>query len=322
MMNKDFYRAPDKTRWIGRIDGLEPDLLRLHQVIEAVDLSKYLDKMEGKVCFLGFESDEGVRRNKGRVGAAEGPSSIRSILANLPLHTNLDLVDVGDVVCQGENLEEAQAALSDAVEMVLRCRGHLILLGGGHEIALPHFRGMTRAFDEYNKVGIINIDSHFDIRKPEYNLQTSGTGFYQMFEEKKGVKCIVLGIQEISNTQALFETANARGIQYVLAKDINPFNLDALTKIINDFLDSVDVLCLTIDLDAFLSAIAPGVSAPAFAGISYDYVFKKLLKQILSSPKLSSMDIAELNPKYDIDFRTARLASDIIFEYLLSLSQN
>lgn len=327
MRNENCYKAPDKTRWTGRVDGYKTDELRLHQVVETVDLNdENLRILDRKVCFLGFESDEGVRRNKGRIGAAEGPSAIRSVLGNLPLHTDIDIVDVGDVVCLRGNLEEAQASLLHAVELVLGFGGNLILLGGGHETALPHFRGMSHNFGECNKLGIINVDAHFDIRKPEDSIQTSGTGFYQMFEEqeceKYDLKYLALGIQEISNTKALFETAKDEGVEYVLAKDINPENLDALTKKINDFIDSVQVFCLTIDLDAFESAIAPGVSAPAFAGLPYDYVFKRLLKQILSSPKLSSMDVSELNPKYDIDFRTARLASDIIFEYLLSLSQN
>jgi formiminoglutamase (EC 3.5.3.8) len=48
------------------------------------------------IALLGFVCDEGVRRNQGRTGAAEGPQAIRQALANMASHAGHErLVDMG-----------------------------------------------------------------------------------------------------------------------------------------------------------------------------------------------------------------------------------
>jgi len=78
----------------------------------------------------------------------------------------------------------------------------------------------------------------------------------------------------------------------------------------------VDIVYLTVCLDVFAAAFAPAVSALAYNGILPDKIFQDFFKFILRSPKVKSMDIAELNPSLDIDNRTARLAASLIFDYV------
>ena len=73
----------------------------------------------------------------------------------------------------------------------------------------------------------------------------------------------------------------------------------------------VDVVYTTIDLDGFSSAYAPGVSASSPMGFSPDIV-TKCIENIIDSGKLISLDVAEMNPKYDIDNQTAKLAASLI----------
>ena len=84
-----------------------------------------------------------------------------------------------------------------------------------------------------------------------------------------------------------------------------------LKKKLQNFMGQVDHLYLSIDMDGFSSAFAPGVSAPSPLGFEPKVVFK-LLKWILNSKKVRACDIAELNPSYDQDEQTARLAATLI----------
>jgi formiminoglutamase len=68
-------------------------------------------------------------------------------------------------------------------------------------------------------------------------------------------------------------------------------------------------------MDGFSSAFAPGVSAPSPMGISPDIAFR-IFELIASSKKLISMDVVELNPTFDQDNATARLAARCT-EYIL-----
>ncbi|MDU6100327.1 MAG: arginase family protein, partial [Acinetobacter sp.] len=69
--------------------------------------------------------------------------------------------------------------------------------------------------------------------------------------------------------------------------------------------------------DVFAAAVAPGVSAPAVKGIDLA-TFEAIFKHIQGTGKIKLLDIAECNPKFDLDNRTAKLAAYIVYQYLFS----
>ena len=91
---------------------------------------------------------------------------------------------------------------------------------------------------------------------------------------------------------------------------------------INAVMANSDILQLTIDMDVFAACHAPGVSALSYNGIAPNAMFKRLLRHIVFSGKVWSVDIAELNPRYDIDSRTARLAASLIFDIVQAADKN
>jgi len=312
------YKITDKNIWNGRIDDYDSENgYRWHQVINYINLSdKNITKNNG-VAFLGFCSDEGIKRNQGREGAKNGPEMIRKSMANLAYHLNpnFKLYDAGDIHCIDNKLEEAQVELGQNLKKLLETGCFPILLGGGHEIAYGHYLGITK-YIKGKKLGIINFDAHFDLRLP-VNGATSGTPFYQIYKNckknKDAFSYLCLGIQEQSNTRALFNTAKETNTQWISAGNININNLDNVKSIINSFISKNDYIYLSLCLDVFSSAYAPGVSAPAAIGIRPELVIE-LYKFIFSSGKVISTDIAEFNPQYDIDGHTARLISALIYQ--------
>lgn len=98
-----------------------------------------------------------------------------------------------------------------------------------------------------------------------------------------------------------------------------PENEKEIFRILKDWVQKIDILYVTVCLDVFAAPFAPGVSATAYNGIIPDYFFKKVFKKVLSSEKLKAFDLAELNPDFDIDNRTAKLAASLVFD-LFSLN--
>ena len=145
---------------------------------------------------------------------------------------------------------------------------------------------------------------------------SSGTGFWQLAQEESDFHYLALGIQTNSNTQRLFATAKHYGVKHLLADDFYPENIMLILHTIAAFMERVDKVYLTICMDVFAAPYAPGVSALAYNGLVPDRTFRQALQAILSSPKLVSADIAELNPRLDIDNRTARLAASLVFEII------
>lgn len=334
------YHPPQA--WTGRIDGFSAPYLRWHQVVVPVDLRQQpLPKLEpGQrgIALLGFACDEGVRRNKGRVGAVKGPQALRSACSSLPVHfeSACRMIDAGDVTCEDGDLEGAQAALAHVVQSLLEAGYRPLLLGGGHEITYGHARGLQQFLEATTLrsathtpgvrtatkaapvLGFINFDAHFDIREPDAAGPSSGTGFWQLATESQATghafRYLALGIQRMGNTQALFHFAQEHGVQHVLADAFHFLETELTLKAIRNFISGVDHIYFTTCLDVFSAANAPGVSATALNGLVPTGLVLQCYREILQSGKVISTDIAELNPNYDSDNRTAKLAAALAFE--------
>ncbi|MFC9994894.1 formimidoylglutamase [Nocardia sp. NPDC127526] len=299
------------TSWTGRTDGHASEHLRWHQAIRAYDP----DVAGSGSVLIGFASDEGVRRNKGRPGAAAGPDALRGALASMALPSTLALEDAGTIAVADADLESGQARLGRAVAAALDSGRLPVVLGGGHEVAFGTYSGVaaTRLRRTRPRLGILNLDAHFDLR--DEPVPSSGTPFRQILEAERaaGSSCRydIVGISQPSNTTVLFETAHRLGVHYLLDEECGPTDLGIVDAFIADLLDSVDLLYLTIDLDVLPAAVAPGVSAPAAYGVPLE-VIQRICDQAAVSGKLAAVDVAELNPSLDIDARTARTAARLI----------
>ncbi|MFZ5968317.1 MAG: formimidoylglutamase [Bacillota bacterium] len=326
------YKPIDPTVWQGRIDSeTNFDAFRWHQWVEAIDLRQDgLTPFTGRLgfAFIGFCCDEGVKRNKGRAGAAKGPGSIRKELTNLPCRFTKDvrLYDAGNVYCENISLEESQAILSKAVAKILELNLFPIVLGGGHEIAFGHYNGILNFLRQNQpkpRIGIINFDAHFDLR-PYPHGGSSGTMFRQIadlcHEQDLLYAYLCVGIQKYSNTVDLFKTADVLGADYILAKDISAGDQWNVLEKMDAFIKHKDHIYVTICSDVFSSAFAPGVSATQPLGLDPEIVLK-YLKYIFRSNKVISFDIAEVSPRFDQDNTTANLAKVLIFSVINTLCE-
>jgi formiminoglutamase len=311
------YKAGDKALYSGRASKLNNQYW--HQEIQVSHIENLKNNNPNDIGIVGYVCDEGVKRNQGRIGAQKGPKSIRNKLGKLPIHyKNKKIVDFGDVICIDKNLEDCQKALSKIISKLITNNILPIAIGGGHDIAYANFNGIKDAIknSSKNKIGIINFDAHFDLRAVE-TQPNSGTPFNQILSENNAVAYFAIGIQQQSNPKALFEIAAKNNVSYVSSFDCETFS-DALKKNLNSFIKEVDFVYITIDMDGFSSAYAPGVSAPSPLGFAPSFVYK-VLAFLFQSKKIISCDIAELNPDYDVDDSTVSLAARLV-DYMIQIS--
>jgi len=313
------YKAPNISVWRGRSDS--PPRSALFQIVEALDLRQKPAALNTPAfAVLGFCCDEGVRRNLGRLGAAQGPLAIREALAKLPLHrADIKLFDAGDIACEDGDLESAQMALGEAVAILHGANITPLVLGGGHEVAYGHYLGLDASFPGHD-IGIVNIDAHLDMRPLLPGQKgSSGTPFLQIVNhlstQGKHLHYSCLGAQMTGNTAPVFAAAKQHNVKIVTADElvlgINPHLQQKLEHLLQDH----SVNYLTLCLDAFAGAHAPGVSAPQAFGLS-PWTMIPLLRHWATSGRVRSYDIAELCPPLDHDHRTAKLAAQWLFEII------
>jgi formiminoglutamase len=341
------HTKADMSLWTGRVEPFETQRARYwYQLAQPYDF----DKAGQRVGLVGFACDQGVRRNQGRIGARAAPPLLKSTFASLPVIKEIQdsfegklttlMADAGDIECEDNDefaeqiLEEAQQRYADVITSVIKQGSLAIGLGGGHAIAYGSFLGLWQAMQtapsDQDKIkaqtviGIINFDAHLDIRASD--VATSGTPFRQIAEHLQAFNqpfhyCCI-GISRLSNTAALFDRANDLGVQIISDEDCNHKKWKKLASQITHFIEQVDIIYLTIDMDCMPASVVPGVSAPAAYGINLGFV-ERAVKLIMDSGKVKIADIAEINPTYDIDNRSckvaARLLSTIVERYLLTI---
>ena len=316
-------QSSDISDWSGRIDAGDGERgRRWHQVVRPAATAD-----RPGVALLGFASDAGVIRNHGRPGAAEGPRTLRRALGNLAWHGRDDsrLYDAGDVSCGGDQLEDAQATYAERIAALLRAGHFPIGLGGGHEIAWAAYPGIERALagdPRLEHLGILNFDAHLDLRRPEVpGRGTSGTPFLQIAESRAAAgrefRYLCFGASEAANTPALFDRAQDLGAEIVL--DVDAGEPAALLRL-QQFVAESSCIYLTFCLDVLPPAVAPGVSAPSGLGVALHRAVAVLRKTLdhcrhrSPASKLLLADIAEFNPRFDPDGRTARTAARLVYE--------
>lgn len=299
--------------WTGRDDPEDgPDAKRMHHFAG--------DK--GDRALIGFACEAGVSRNKGRVGAKQGPTALRTSLGGLSAPRDAKpFVDLGDIDVEGDDLETGQSLLGQYVSKALSHHERVIVLGGGHETAYGSYLGLAERYPG-KKIGIINLDAHLDLRNIGEAGPSSGTPFNQiraLAPERFDYLCI--GAAEEANTAALFDRAAEWGVRFVMDKALlnNPHAADVE---IAAMAQRNDLIYLTIDIDLMPHYQAPGVSAPAARGVPFTTV-EHLVKTVMAVCKEKSCplplaDLVELSPPFDRDNMTAKSASLLVRRLLTS----
>lgn len=307
--------------WDGRQDGPGEEFQRYHHLFSNTAASSTASASH---ALIGFAVDEGVQRNQGSPGAASGPDAIRSVLSNMvPHHSNV-VIDHGNITCADRNLEGAQDELARKVADTLSAGSLPVVLGGGHEVSYGSFKGLmdfAQSLPTPPRLGIINFDAHFDMRADA--LPSSGTPFLQAArlceEHGQDFAYLVAGIAEHSNTPALFDTAGSHNARWILDVDLQSVgdqNESALEHV-EAFVEDLDLLYVTVDMDVFPASVSPGVSAPASRGVPVPVV-ENLLNAVLATGKVAVFDVAETNPNADHHQLTPRLAALLIHTVLSS----
>lgn len=269
-------------------------------------------RREMRVSLVGFAVDQGVARNGGRPGASAGPKAIRERLLRMCPDAErperfLALLectrDLGDIEASGD-LEADQRALGEVVAQELARKSFVIVLGGGHETSYGHFLGYAA---EQRAVTIHNIDAHPDVRPLRAGLGHSGSPFRQALEHPSRL-CThyrVEALQPSAVAAAHLTFLKEQGARHGFRRSFDPETLyDAGS-------DTLATFCL----DAVDQAFAPGVSAPSTDGL-FPAEWLCAAYRAGACPHVTSADIVELNPTFDRDGQTARLAARTVWELL------
>jgi formiminoglutamase len=262
------------------------------------------------VVLLGCPQDAGVRRNGGRPGAADAPDAIRRGLYKLVSPDRFRLFDLGNTII-GESLEETHDTQQRVVEQLLRDGKIVISLGGGNDIAYPDCAALAAVAGD---VLAINIDAHLDVRQSDQ--RHSGTPYRQLLGEGHLRPHLFheTAYQPFAVAEAHLSYLATLGVLTHSLRNVQREGVETFYRRVADEPDATSIFW-GVDMDAFTAADAPGVSAPNPSGLRADDLLT--IAQIAGGhPRTRVFEISEVNPAFDLDQRTCRLAAAAIWIFL------
>ena len=257
----------------------------------------------GTPTLLGLPYDARSSFLKGTAGA---PPLIRQALhspaGNLWTETGVDLGadgalgDAGDVPFGG-SAAEARAKIEEAVRTLLESGGRPIVLGGDHSVTYPIVRAV-RWF--HPRLSILHFDAHPDLY-PEFegDRYSHACPFARILEERLADQVVQVGIRTMNAVQRA--QAERYGVEVIDMRAWVEGRRPTLREPVH----------VSIDVDAFDPAFAPGVSHREPGGLTVREVLTVL--HGLSVP-LVAADIVEFNPAQDPSGLTATLCAKLVKE--------
>jgi arginase len=237
-------------------------------------------------------------------GPAQAPRFIREALwsphgnaaseRGLELGAEIDLKDRGDVALT--ETPEDDARIRDAIEASLLAGAIPIAIGGDHSVTYPILQAIHA---HHGPVEILHFDAHPDLYDElDGDRRSHASPFARIMEDGLASRLVQIGIRTLNKHQR--EQAARFGVEQLEMRDVGRVSF-AFER----------PLYISIDLDGFDPAFAPGVSHHEPGGLTPRDVLDLLLD--IDAP-LVGADVVELNPLRDINGVTAVLAAKLVKE--------
>ncbi len=266
----------------------------------------------------------------GRKGTREGPLEIRrSLAATKTAHlsaggtgieetvvdsdSSTAICDLGDLELPETNVADVQSHVRDVATEIHDLGPLPVFLGGDNSLT---YGNVAPLLESEGNVAVVNFDAHLDCREVR-DGPTSGTPYRQLHEA--GLETYVaVGARHFETSSAYIEYVRKQGGRIVPA-DAFADGPRAVVETVQDALEDVDTLYLSVDCDVLEASAAPGVSAPTPGGLTTRELFAAVRK-LAADDRLAGVEVVECAPSLDTDGRTvdaaARTVAHAITGYL------
>ncbi len=241
-----------------------------------------------------------------RPGARFAPQRIVQYLKklHLPPDTSLNIIDPPEDFNRLD-VRVAHERIYEWVKGTLRDDAFPVFLGGDHSITFPLYRAVKEKF-HFERLYIINIDAHYDIRDWSEESITSGTPFRRImdFGLADPSHIIEIGIRPMSNSPNLEERAGKMHIFTI--DEVKEMGIDEILRRVEDIVKGHPVY-FTFDMDVMEGGCCPGSSAAHPYGLSMEEALK--IVEAVGVMNVVAMDIVEVSPPWDMDDMTSKAAA-------------
>ncbi|MBO6793732.1 MAG: agmatinase [Balneolaceae bacterium] len=238
-------------------------------------------------------------------GPAKAPALIRKAFhsdSGNSYSESLDLIDNTVFHDVGDFDIDAYFDIEFITRDNLKQAEKLLTLGGDHSITYPIMKAYREKYESFD---ILQIDAHSDLYHDfEGNPYSHACPFARILENKLADRLVQIGVRTLTPHQQ--EQAEKYDVEVITMQDFDPSNLPKFER----------PVYLSLDMDGFDPAFAPGVSHHEPGGLSTREVLRII--QSINVPIIGA-DIVEYNPDRDFQEMTAYLGAKMMKEILAKM---
>ncbi len=225
------------------------------------------------------------------------------------------MVDCGDVDKQLSGDGQNPKRITAAIRTILSQGAKPFALGTDEGGLIP----VMRAFDVCGALCLVHIDAHIDWRDERDGVREGYSSVMRRASEMPWIKAMVqIGLRGIGSArQREVDDALAFGSVFIRACEVHHQGIDACIERI----PAADHYLITIDADAFDTAIAPGVLFPSPGGLTFDEI-TYLVRGIARKGSVVGINLFEIRPELDINSLTASTGAQLIINFIGTLAHS
>ncbi len=268
---------------------------------------------ESIVSLLGVPLDTsvsfapGTRLAPTRIREAAESLEWFSFISETPVSEE-KIYDEGDLVPKPNDVNETIALVSDFLSEMRKENRKTILLGGEHTLTMAVEKILGK------KTLLIVFDAHADMRDEYLSSKINHATFLRRISENFPSENIVLvGTRALSVEEENY--IKQEGIKTFSSRRIWSYGPSETGNKLERICEEYDEIYISIDMDVFDPAYAPGVGTPEPLGLD-PFSFMSIYGRLLRTKKVIGIDVVETNPLLDNGYQTSFLAAKIIVEAL------
>lgn len=322
------YPQLDRPKFVWNTHTNMKSDLKVHEWIETLKEDS-LDWADYDVTILGVPLSKSSISSS---SASENPDALRQAwkaFGTYNLDDDIDLaqlraVDLGDVKQHVTDVSYTHERITEAMISMRSYHSHTLplVMGGDHSITAQLVKGWKQSHPE-ETIGILQLDTHFDLRDPSILGPANGTPIRQLIEGDvvKGTHVHNIGLHGFFNARELKEFADKKGIHYTTMKQARKKGIRlTIEQALNELKSQVDTIYLTVDMDVLDITNGPGAPAATPGGMFTEELFEAV--QVAGKhPKVKAIDIVCLDPRKDVGEMHIKAAVHTMLSFLTGYCQ-
>jgi formiminoglutamase len=205
------------------------------------------------------------------------------------------VLDRGDVDIANLTIEEATANIRDAVTQSAAAHALTLLVGGNNAVTRPGLLGLRAPLE---KVGLITLDAHFDMRDLDHGL-SNGNPVRALIEDGlPGANIAQVGLASFANSRKMHEDARADGNLAVTMGEVRAKGIGAAIGRALEHVAHCEAIVVDCDIDVIDRSQFLGAPGARPGGMAV-HDFFEAVRGLAANPKVRLIDLTEWDPPLD-----------------------